>query len=63
MNVRILAVHPADAFHVIRDELIGVEGRAWGFVMTGHEWYAFDFVPNGLRTPIYLQFANFEILK
>lgn len=60
MNIRIVALHTSDAYYPDRDELIGVVGKAHGIVMVGHHWYAFDFVPNHLRTPIHLACANFE---
>lgn len=60
MNIRIVAIHKSDAFYDERDELIGVEGRAFGFWMVGHHWYSFDFVPAHLKTPIHLTCANFE---
>lgn len=63
IKIRITSIHYTDAFHSERDELLGTEGIAYGFEMTGHQWYAFDFIPEGLRTPIHLQFANFEIIR
>lgn len=60
MKVRIVAIHKSDAWFSDRYELIGLSGKAHGFVMVGHEWYAFDFVPDHLRTPIHFACANFE---
>lgn len=60
MNVRILSIHPSDAYFSDRDELIGLAGKAYGFFMQGYKWYSFDFVPEHLRTPIYFSCANFE---
>lgn len=63
MNVRILSIHPFDAFYSERDELIGAEGIAFGVRMSGYELYQFDFKPFHLRTPITLMYANFEIIR
>lgn len=62
MIVRIISIHPSDAYFPDRDEIIGLEGKAHGFVMEGVGWYSFDFVPNHLRTPIYFSCAGFERL-
>ncbi len=60
MNVRIVSIHPSDAYFPERDELIGLEGQAYGFVLEGVQWYSFDFKPDHLHTPIYFSCANFE---
>jgi len=53
----------SDAWFSERDELIGMTGQAYGVTMTGYHYYAFDFKPDHLKTPIYFQFANFEVIK
>lgn len=63
MRVRILSIHPFDAYYSERDELIGAEGMAYGIAMSGHELYQFDFKPAHLRTMITLMYANFEVIR
>lgn len=62
MKVRILSIHPADAWYAERDELLNLTGQAYGVTMTGHMLYAFDFKPDHLRSSIYIQFAEIEVL-
>ena len=63
MKVRIVGIHPKDAWYSERDEIIGLIGRAVGVLMSGHHLYAFDFTPDHLRTSIYIQFAEFEVIR
>lgn len=63
MKVKLLSIHPKDAWFSERDELIGIIGQAFGIWMTGHELYAFDFKPDHLATPINFQFATFEVIR
>jgi hypothetical protein len=59
MTIRITAVHPLDAWYLMRDELIGLNGEIGSRITsTGDKLYAFTFMYRGQE--IAFMYCQFE---
>ena len=48
MPVKITAIHPLDAWYLMRDDVIGLTGEvASRITSTGDKWYGFTFLYRG----------------